>query len=91
MKILKHGDKMPRKFTCKFCGCVFVADRSEYTVAASLDNFYTTCPDCNAKFDMHAPLYKDDDQFVIIDKKESTDLDDLGYSLYCNWMQNQCK
>lgn len=89
MKILKHGNKMQRKFTCKFCGCVFVADRSEYTVAASLDNFYTTCPDCKAAFDMHAPLYTEEsDPFVIT---EPTDFDAWTHSMYCDWMESQYK
>ena len=70
MQILKHGSMMPRKFICKFCGCIFVADRSEYSTAASGDNFYVTCPDCKANFDMHAPLYEEEDSFVIIDREE---------------------
>lgn len=91
MKILKHGDMMLRKFTCKFCGCVFVADRSEYQIAASLDNFYVRCPDCGSMFCGHASLYKDDDQSVIIDKEESTAFDDWAHSMYCNWLSNQRK
>lgn len=72
MKILKHGDMMLRKFTCKFCECVFVADRSEYKAVSSVDHFCVTCPDCDSMFCGHASLYKDDDQSVIIDKVEST-------------------
>ena len=92
MKILKHGDKMQRKFTCKFCGCVFIADRSEYTAAVSRDNFYTTCPDCNAKFDMHAPLYNEDsDSSVIIDRTEAIEYNNWTHSMYCDWLESQGK
>lgn len=90
MKILKHGNMMRRRFTCKYCGCEFVADRSEYNIAVSGDNFFVTCPDCNGKFDMHAPLYKEEsDPFVIIDRTESTEYDDWSHSMYCEWMQRQ--
>ena len=59
MKILKHGDKALRKFTCKFCGCVFVADRNEYITTDS-NYFHATCPDCKAGLCMNAPLYKEE-------------------------------
>ena len=59
MKILKHGYMMPRRFTCRFCGCIFVADRREYGTSVDGCNFYVNCPDCNAKLDMCAPLYKE--------------------------------
>lgn len=90
MKILKHGDMMKRRFTCKFCGCVFVADRSEYSTAASGNNFFVRCPECGVNFDMHAPLYKEEsDPFVIIDRTESTEYDDWTHSMYCDWLQRQ--
>lgn len=91
MKILKHGKKLSRLFTCKYCGCVFVADLNEYGVAASGDNFFVVCPDCKNEFDMHAPLYteKEDEKFIIIDKTESTDYDNWTHSMYCDWMQRQ--
>lgn len=90
MKIIKHGNMMPRRFTCRFCGCIFVADRSEYSTAASGDNFYVNCPDCNVKFDMKAPLYKEEfDELVIVDRTERTDYDDWTHSMYHNWIQEQ--
>ena len=45
MKILKHGDLKPRRFTCKNCGCEFVADMSEYEVAYC-DHEKCYCVDC---------------------------------------------
>lgn len=80
MKILKSGDRRPRRFTCRYCGCVFVA--------ASGDNFFVQCPECNSDFDMKAPLYTDE-LGVIIDKTKSTDYDDWTHSMYCDWMQRQ--
>ena len=60
MKILKHGNLMPRYFICKRCGCKFVANIGEYTAAVSGDNFFVCCPDCGLRFDQHAPLYKEE-------------------------------
>lgn len=59
MHIIKHGNLEPRYFVCRYCGCEFVADKSEYKVAASGDNFFVDCPECYACFDQHAPLWKD--------------------------------
>lgn len=60
MKIIKHGNLRPRHFYCRRCGCEFVADIGEYTVAASGDNFFVKCPDCYMNFDQYAPLYKEE-------------------------------
>ena len=62
MKILKHGDLQPRKFTCPECGCIFVANRTEYEVRNSI-TYLTVCPDCN--YDLfttlqYAPLFKEE-------------------------------
>ena len=47
MKILKHGNLRPRKFTCRYCGCEFVANIKEYTM---FDNWiYMNCPECDTK------------------------------------------
>lgn len=55
MKILKHGNLPDHEFTCNRCGCVFIADYSEYT-EIEVTNLYsdkryieaveTDCPDC---------------------------------------------
>ncbi len=47
MKILKHGNLKPRKFTCGYCGCEFVANAKEYDVFESLISM--RCPDCDTK------------------------------------------
>ena len=59
MHIIKHGNLSPRYFICKSCGCEFIADKSEYKTAASGDNFFVYCPECDAHFDQKAPLYKE--------------------------------
>lgn len=46
MKILKHGELKERKFTCKKCGCEFIADMSEYCFGIT-DDYMVDCPDCN--------------------------------------------
>lgn len=49
MKILKHGNRKPRKFTCPNCGCEFVADTTEYWVMEcnGIVVFYKAdCPEC---------------------------------------------
>lgn len=63
MKILKHGDLKPRKFTCPKCGCELVANMMEYTRIHVEDGYCICCPEC-----MHyiiastdeALLYKED-------------------------------
>lgn len=47
MKILNHGNLKPRKFTCRYCGCEFVANAKEYNVFESW--IYMYCPDCDTK------------------------------------------
>ena len=67
MKILKHGDLKPRKFTCRTCGCEFVANRDEYGSYSiycpdTLDNIEVCrvyCPDCGMFVEQDAPLYKE--------------------------------
>ena len=59
MQIIKHGNLKPRYFICKYCGCEFIADKSEYKTAASGDNFFVYCPECDTHFDQYAPLYKE--------------------------------
>lgn len=87
MKILKHGNMAQRIFTCKYCCCQFVADRSEYTAAASGDNFFVTCPECKSRFDMHAPLYKEEsDPYQIT---EPIEYNNWTHSMYCEWLQKQ--
>ena len=67
MKILKHGDLKPRKFTCKTCDCEFVANRDEYGSYSinrpdTLENIEVCrvyCPDCGMFIEQDAPLYKE--------------------------------
>lgn len=57
MMILKHGDpdrlRKPKNFTCDACGCVFVAERQEYTTRqVDYDGstiYEAVCPDCHSK------------------------------------------
>ena len=63
MKILKHGDLQPRKFTCTSCGCEFVADKSEYGYEAYTHNYSVYCPDCRSLIwaqSNAAPLHKEE-------------------------------
>jgi hypothetical protein len=49
MKIIKHGNRRFRKFTCPNCGCEFVVDTTEYRVIEcnGITMWYTTeCPEC---------------------------------------------
>ena len=60
MKILKHGDLQPRKFTCTQCKCVFVADKSEYGIGRdrhpySFIQYLIACPECH--YDLIVPHY----------------------------------
>jgi hypothetical protein len=58
MKILKHGKLKERKFTCKICGCEFIADISEYRFSLA-DDFMVCCPDCKKEacyYESEAPL-----------------------------------
>lgn len=57
MMILKHGDpdrlRKPKNFTCDACGCVFVAERQEYTTRqVDYDGstiYEAVCPECYSK------------------------------------------
>lgn len=61
MKIIEHGNLMPRLFTCKCCGCKFVADMKEYQIAINESAFFVSCPECSNKHmkieEQYAPLY----------------------------------
>ena len=67
MKILKHGEMYPRKFTCTRCHCEFVADQSEYGTHRNEHPYggtlyYVTCPDCYHDMRVRhydAPLYEE--------------------------------
>ena len=69
MKILKHGDLQPRKFTCTKCGCEFVADMTEYGKCSDIHPVYGPytayhiyCPECRHEINAeNAPLYKEDE------------------------------
>lgn len=61
MEIIKHGYLHPRRFTCEYCGCEFIADKSDYIECASQTSCYVDCPDCNHNlwFDYKdAPIHK---------------------------------
>lgn len=51
MKIIKQGKKpdRSRKFTCRFCRCVFIAEKSEYSVVPmgyNTTGYECNCPNC---------------------------------------------
>ena len=53
MRIIKYGKAVrlgsDRKFECKHCGCIFIANKDEYTARDDFRNgtFYeSTCPGC---------------------------------------------
>lgn len=52
MKILKQGNlellKETKRFVCKYCHCVFEADKSEYKSGQHYNDLYytCTCPAC---------------------------------------------
>ena len=72
MKILKHGDMQPRKFTCTQCKCIFIADKSEYEKRVNCDSlsiieYCIDCPDCGYSLlvDFYdAPLYTEEQEDV---------------------------
>lgn len=50
MKIIKKG-KTTKKFRCKICGCIFIADKNEYSekiISEILKShlFTAKCPNC---------------------------------------------
>lgn len=57
MTILKHGDperlRKPRNFKCDACGCIFVAEKHEYTTKQidydGSTTYEAVCPDCHSK------------------------------------------
>lgn len=55
MKIVKEGNpnwnKKPKEFTCRYCGCVFVADSNEYVVDTwrNTKTYTCNCPCCDNK------------------------------------------
>ena len=53
MKIIKQGKKPDTsiKFTCRFCGCVFIAEKGEYSIVPMGYNdvgYECNCPNCGA-------------------------------------------
>lgn len=64
MKILKHGNLKPRKFTCWNCGCEFVANTTEYciTMASGIPLWRSAdCPECGAETTDSEPWEEKDD------------------------------
>lgn len=59
--IIKQGNKKKiRYFTCRHCGCEFIADEMDYQVISKEEEFITTCPDCGCAVYgdiITAPLY----------------------------------
>lgn len=60
MEIIKQGDisklKQTKKFECRRCGCIFLADDDEYKYSGSQYNesyYQCACPTCNT------PVYSD--------------------------------
>ena len=60
MEIIKQGDisklKQTKKFECRRCGCIFLADDDEYKYSGSQYNescYQCACPTCNN------PVYSD--------------------------------
>ena len=54
MEIIKQGDisklKQTKKFECRRCGCIFLADDDEYKYSGSQYNesyYQCACPTCN--------------------------------------------
>lgn len=56
MEIIKQGDlsrlKNTKRFQCSYCGCQFLADKSEYDyggVWRNLQTYACKCPCCGSK------------------------------------------
>ena len=54
MKILVQGNRnrllQPKKFSCLYCGCVFIADNTEYideSTQRDRPTFTVNCPCCD--------------------------------------------
>ena len=56
MKIIKPGDpdrlKAIKQFECRYCGCFFEADNTEYKEGPQTDpGYYCKCPTCGRMVD----------------------------------------
>lgn len=56
MKVIEHGDVYSQKsFKCDMCGCVYIAENSEYHFEPwqnheeSGDLYVCSCPECGAR------------------------------------------
>lgn len=64
MKILKHGNRRPRKFTCPNCDCEFVANTTEYWVTECNGVvlwYHADCPECSCESTTSEPWEEDND------------------------------
>ena len=64
MKILKHGNLRPRKFTCLNCGCEFVSNVTEYdtTMSHGIALWHSSyCPECGSSTEKSEPWEYEDD------------------------------
>lgn len=61
MKVLKHGQNIPRKFVCINCGCEFVADITEYWRSEYCGVVYyrCDCPECTYTSEKSEPYNVD--------------------------------
>lgn len=59
MRIIEHGNLNTRYFKCPHCGYKFIADMRDYAMDIDRINFWVDCPECDRRFDQHAPLYKE--------------------------------
>ncbi len=59
MEIIKQGhlpsNELCNIFKCKKCGCIFKADRDEYTYNYIYDTSLTRCPCCSALVEAEGP------------------------------------
>lgn len=67
MKILRDGDLRKlikyKKFGCSACGCVFVADPTEYSNMSNQHDgicFVSACPCCNSVVYSYSEAYVDE-------------------------------
>lgn len=64
MKIIKHGNMKPRKFTCLNCGCEFVANTTEYWTVECDDSILfwkSDCPECGDRTNKSEPWEEKDE------------------------------
>lgn len=52
MQIIQEGNKQSRKFNCKHCDCVFVADIGEYRELLKGKGFVVRCPSCKTHIEV---------------------------------------